>query len=151
MTNGKKMYKVLSPMEKKGGGTYWMRIGTGYTNRDDSLNLYLDAMPPTNAKSNRYELQIRELTDEDLRKRETDSSHSSHGSGGMSNGMSGGMSNGMSGGMSNGMSGGYGASSNNSFSRDLGGIGGGPNQATVSRATSRAVTASGSDGEDVPF
>jgi hypothetical protein len=100
-------------------------------------------MPPTNAKSNRYELQIRELTDEDLRKRETDSSHSSHGSSGMSNGMSGGM--------SNGMSGGYGASSNNSFSRDLGGIGGGPNQATVSRATSRAVTASGSDGEDVPF
>jgi hypothetical protein len=137
MTNGKKMYKVLSPIEKKGGGTYWMRLGVGYTNRDDSLNLYLDAMPPTNGKSNRYELQIRELTEEDLRKRESHGSSSSHASGDMNAGMS---------------SGGYGASSGGGFSRDLGGVGGGPSQATaqtVSAARSRPDT--GSDGEDVPF
>lgn len=132
MTNGKKMYKVLSPIEKKGGGTYWMRIGTGYTNRDDSLNLYLDAIPPTNAKSNRYELQIRELTEEDLRKRDF---------GGSAQGSNG--------------SGGYGASSNSSFSRDLGGIGGGPTHMSGSTASSRAVTSASHDGssdsEDVPF
>jgi hypothetical protein len=120
-----------------------MRIGTGYTNRDDSLNLYLDAIPPTNAKSNRYELHIREYTEEDLRKRESYGSSSSPSSGDMSNGPSGGM--------SGSASGGYGASSSGSFSRDLGGLGGGPSHATVSRSSSRAVTASGPDSEDVPF
>ncbi len=98
MNPQKKMYKVLSPIEKKGGGTYWMRMGSAYTNRDDSINLYLDAVPAPNSSSHRYELQIRELTEEDLRKRESFAS-----AGGAS---------------SNGASG--------SFARDLGGIGGGP-------------------------
>src|SRR5688572_27354688 len=60
----KKSYKVLSPLAKKDGSTYWMRLGTAYTNKDDSINLYLDAMPPT--KDNRYHLQIRELDAEEL-------------------------------------------------------------------------------------
>jgi hypothetical protein len=68
--NPKKMYKVLSPLEKKGGGTYWMRIGSAFTNRDNSLNVYLDAMPPSSLKSQRFELQIREMTEEDFRRRE---------------------------------------------------------------------------------
>lgn len=70
-TQQKKMFKVLSPVEKKGGGTYWMRLGTAFTNRDDSLNLYLDAFPATNPTSHRYELHIREFTEEDHRRRET--------------------------------------------------------------------------------
>ncbi|HET9620578.1 MAG TPA: hypothetical protein VFP84_04355 [Kofleriaceae bacterium] len=41
-----------------------MRCGTGYLNRDNSINIYLDAMP----KDMRFTL--RELDDEDLRRRE---------------------------------------------------------------------------------
>jgi len=122
MNTQKKMYKVLSPIEKKGGGTYWLRIGSAFTNRDDSINLYLDAMPAPKDKS--YQIQIRELTEEDLRKRET---HSSSAGG---NGDGGG-----------GGAGGF-ASGGNQYGRDLGGIGGGP--------STRAVTASASP-DDVPF
>ena len=71
MNTQKKIYKILSPLEKKGGGTYWMRVGTGYTNRDDSINLYLEAIPPPNSTSHRYELHIREFTEEDRRKMES--------------------------------------------------------------------------------
>ena len=71
MNAQKKMYKVLSPLEKKGGGTYWMRVGTAYTNKDDSINLYLDAMPPPNPRSQRFELNVREYTEEDRRKMES--------------------------------------------------------------------------------
>ena len=60
----KRMYKVICPIERKDGGTYWMRLGNGHTNKDNSINLYLDAMP-VNGK-----LQLRELTEEELRERE---------------------------------------------------------------------------------
>ena len=59
----KRMFKVISPIEKKEGGTYWMRVGTGFTNKDDSINIYLDAWPKN------FQLQLRELDEEDLRKR----------------------------------------------------------------------------------
>ena len=62
----KRMYKVLCPIERTGGGTYWMRVGSGFTNKDDSLNIYLDAMPVKFTH-----LQLRELNEEDLRRRET--------------------------------------------------------------------------------
>ena len=54
------MKKVLSPTEKKNGGTYWLRIGSAFINRDGSTNVYLDAYP-TNGK-----LQIRDLDERDL-------------------------------------------------------------------------------------
>ena len=76
MNPQKKMYKVIHAMEKKGGGTYWMRVGTAFTNRDDSINIYLDAVPAPNGKSARYEFQIRELDAEDLRRREAYASRS---------------------------------------------------------------------------
>ena len=66
----KKMYKVFATVDMKNGGTYWMKVGAAFTNRDDSINLYLDAIPPPDRKSNRYELQIREYTEEDRRKSE---------------------------------------------------------------------------------
>ena len=53
-----KMKKVLCPVEGKNGKTYWMRIGTGFDNRDGSMNIYLDAYP-ANGK-----LHIREMDDE---------------------------------------------------------------------------------------
>lgn len=56
----KKMFKVLSPVEKKGGGTLWLRLGTAFTNKDESINLYLDGLP-TNGQ-----LHLREMTEEDF-------------------------------------------------------------------------------------
>jgi hypothetical protein len=57
------MYKVLSVIEKKDGGHFWMRVGSAFRNKDDSLNVYLDAVPK------KLEFTIRELDEEDLRKR----------------------------------------------------------------------------------
>jgi hypothetical protein len=76
----KRMFKVMTRVEKKGGGGYWMRVGTGFENKDLSFNILLDAMPKS------FELHMRELDEEDLRKRESfASSHptltSSNGSG----------------------------------------------------------------------
>ena len=55
--------KVLCPLEKKDGKTYWMRIGAAFVNKDGSLNVYLDAMP-RNGK-----LYIRELDQDDSKSR----------------------------------------------------------------------------------
>jgi len=62
----KQMYKVLSPIEKRGGGHYWMRMGSAYRNKDNSINVYLDAIP----KGSDWKFTLRELDEEDLRKRE---------------------------------------------------------------------------------
>lgn len=109
MDTTKKMYKVLTAVQKKGGGTYWLRLGTAFTNRDDSINLYLDAVPaPT---GNSYHLQIRELDADDLRRRET-ASGAANGNGTHAGGGGGG-----------------------GYARDLGGIGAGP---SLSRAVTGA-------------
>jgi hypothetical protein len=60
----KKMFKVLSAIEKRDGGTFWMRVGSGFTNRDNSVNIYLDVIPKN------FQLQLRELDEEDLRRRD---------------------------------------------------------------------------------
>jgi hypothetical protein len=78
----KRTFKVLAPISKHDGGHWWMRCGTGYMNRDNSINIYLDAM----TKEMRFTL--RELDDEDLRRRET---YRSGGDGGAARAMDGGM------------------------------------------------------------
>ena len=60
----KKTFKVMAAIPKRDGGHWWMRCGTGHTNKDDSINVYLDVMP----RDMRFTL--RELDEEDLRKRE---------------------------------------------------------------------------------
>jgi hypothetical protein len=62
----KRMFKVITPIDKKDGGKYWMRIGTGFTNKDDSINIYLDAFPVSHGKE--VTLQLREMTEEDFRR-----------------------------------------------------------------------------------
>jgi len=66
----KQMFKVLSPIEKRGGGKFWMRMGSAYRNKDNSINVYLDAIP----KGAEWTFQLRELDEEDLRKRDSRSS-----------------------------------------------------------------------------
>ena len=60
-----KMYKVIMPVEHKDGSKHWMRIGSGFPNRDASINLYLDALPAGNHNM----IQMREMTDEDFSRR----------------------------------------------------------------------------------
>ena len=62
----KRMFKVITPIDKKDGGKYWMRVGSGFTNKDDSINIYLDAIPLGQGKE--VTLQLREMTDEDFRR-----------------------------------------------------------------------------------
>lgn len=53
--------KVLCPItNEKTSKTYWLRIGSAFTNRDGSTNVYLDAYP-SNGR-----LQIRELDERDF-------------------------------------------------------------------------------------
>lgn len=61
--NKGRMFKVLCPIERKDGSTHWMRIGSGFPNKDQSVNIYLDVLP-VNLK-----LQLRELDEEDLQPR----------------------------------------------------------------------------------
>lgn len=57
----KKMFKILCPITKKDGTTFWMRVGTGFPNKDDSVNLYLDVLPRDG------KLQLRAFDERDLR------------------------------------------------------------------------------------
>ena len=61
----KRTFKVLAAIPKRDGGHFWMRCGNGYTNKDDSINVYLDAVPRD------MKFQLRELDEEDLRKRDS--------------------------------------------------------------------------------
>lgn len=40
-----KTMKSVYTIVDRGGKSFWVRIGVGYTNRDGSLNLKLDAIP----------------------------------------------------------------------------------------------------------
>lgn len=61
-----KMFKVIAPMDKKDGTKWWMRCGTGFANKDNSINIYLDALP---LNQQQITLQLRELTEEEMRER----------------------------------------------------------------------------------
>jgi hypothetical protein len=52
----KAVYTIVERSEKK----YWVRIGTAFTNRDQSINVKLDAVPVNGT------IHIRELDDEDI-------------------------------------------------------------------------------------
>jgi len=59
----KKMFKVLTHVDTKDGRGYWMRIGSAFVNKDDSINVLCEAFPKS------FQLQLRELDEEDLRRR----------------------------------------------------------------------------------
>lgn len=60
----KRTFKVLAAIPKRDGGHWWMKCGAGHTNKDDSINVYLDAVPRD------LKFTLRELDEEDLRRRE---------------------------------------------------------------------------------
>ena len=61
----KKTFKVLAAISKRDGSHWWMKCGSAHTNKDDSINVYLDAVPRD------LKFQLRELDEEDLRKRDS--------------------------------------------------------------------------------
>jgi hypothetical protein len=67
----KKMFKVISPIERRdGSGKWWMRCGTAFANKDESINVYIEALPLAGlAKGDGVTLQLREFTEEELRER----------------------------------------------------------------------------------
>jgi hypothetical protein len=52
--------KVLWMITERGDRSFWTRVGTGYMNRDGSINLVLDAMPVGASK-----LQLRDYSPRD--------------------------------------------------------------------------------------
>lgn len=60
----KRTFKVMAAIPKRDGGHFWMRCGAAHTNKDDSINIYLDVVPKD------FKFTLRELDEEDLRKRE---------------------------------------------------------------------------------
>jgi hypothetical protein len=64
----KRMYKVLTPITKKDGGTFWMRIGSGFPAKDGALNILLDALP-TATSDGKTKLYIREMDERDFERR----------------------------------------------------------------------------------
>ena len=72
MLNGK-MYKVLFPIEGSDGKTtHWIRGGTAFTNKDESLNAYIDSLPLTVFAGKPFKLQIRQFEESELRRRDGD-------------------------------------------------------------------------------
>ena len=71
MTNGK-MYKVIVPIKGDDGKTTvrWARLGTGFTNKDGSINCHLDVVPVAVFAGTELMLQIREYDEDDLRRRD---------------------------------------------------------------------------------
>jgi hypothetical protein len=77
MMNGKR-YKVLVPIERD-GRKYWTRNGSGYTNKDESLNVYLDSVPISMFAGAQLMFQLRELDEDDLRRRDEPSGRRGNG------------------------------------------------------------------------
>ncbi|HUS30335.1 MAG TPA: hypothetical protein VMZ53_17625 [Kofleriaceae bacterium] len=86
----KKMFKVISPIDKRDGSKFWMRCGVGYRNKDESINMYIDALPVNANKDGRpLTLQLREVTEEEMRERsEKRASSGDRGGGGSDRGYS---------------------------------------------------------------
>jgi hypothetical protein len=62
------MFKVISPIDRRDGGKFWLRCGVAYVNKDNSINVYLEAMPLVQPKDGRgVTLQLREYTEQELR------------------------------------------------------------------------------------
>jgi hypothetical protein len=66
----RKMFKVVSPLDRQDGSTYWMRCGSAFINKDNSINVFVHALPLAQiGLKDGMKLQLRELTDEELRER----------------------------------------------------------------------------------
>ena len=63
MDDQTKRKKVFCPVSRQDGKTYWLQLGSAFTNGDRSINVYLDCLP-VNGR-----LQIRDWEDPPWEKR----------------------------------------------------------------------------------
>lgn len=68
MLQAKRVFKVVSPIERPDGTKWWMNCGNGFPNKDDSINMYISALPVA-AKNGTITLQLREVPEAELRER----------------------------------------------------------------------------------
>jgi hypothetical protein len=61
MEDQTKQMKTVYTVVDRGGKSFWVRVGVGFTNRDGSLNLRLDAIPVNGT------LQVRDWEPHDRR------------------------------------------------------------------------------------
>ncbi len=61
-----KRKRVVCPVTGKDGKTHWLRMGSAFLNKDNSINLYLDCLP-VNGR-----LQVRDWDDPPWEKKESD-------------------------------------------------------------------------------
>lgn len=67
----KKQFKILAEVPRyDGNGTFLLKIGTGFENRDASINGFLESLPLAAFSPKGIKIQIRELDARDLEKRE---------------------------------------------------------------------------------
>jgi len=60
----KRLFKVLCPLKRKDGKTYWAKVGIGFRNKDDSIGILLDLLPTNN------KLHVREYDEDDRSERD---------------------------------------------------------------------------------
>ena len=61
MSNRKDVYTIV---EKEGQKAFWLKIGTAFVNKDESLNVYLNALP-INGELNIREPKPKEASQEE--------------------------------------------------------------------------------------
>lgn len=67
----KKQLKILAEVPRfDGNGTYMLKVGTAFTNRDDSINGFIESLPLAALSPKGFKIHIRELDARDLEKRE---------------------------------------------------------------------------------
>ncbi|MEO7093666.1 MAG: hypothetical protein ABI175_10475 [Polyangiales bacterium] len=67
----KKQFKILAEVPRyDGNGTFLMKIGGGFENRDASINGFIEQLPLTALGPKGFKIQIRELDARDLEKRD---------------------------------------------------------------------------------
>lgn len=60
MANNRKDIWYIKPAAKEGAKAYWIKIGTAWVNKDESLNLKFDVVPP-----NMDNIQVRDYVEKD--------------------------------------------------------------------------------------
>ncbi|MGE0870003.1 MAG: hypothetical protein AB7P03_15675 [Kofleriaceae bacterium] len=77
----KRRFKVMCAIPKRdGAGSWWMRVGDAFTNKDDSINVYLHVIPKE------LTLTLRDLDERDLERLSRGKSRAITASGGLAAG-----------------------------------------------------------------
>ncbi len=67
----RKQLKILAEVPRfDGSGSYMVKVGSAFTNRDESINGFIESLPLAALSPKGFKIHIRELDARDLEKRE---------------------------------------------------------------------------------